>query len=62
MMALLICALGLTFFPGQPGWYELDTRGIEWTVYETVTEQVAYQPTCRCTKWGPTGCQEVQCG
>lgn len=32
MIASLICALGLTFFPGQAHWYELDTRGVEWTV------------------------------
>src|SRR6266446_8953798 len=36
MIQSLIIALGLTFFPGQPHWYELDTRGVEWTVTETV--------------------------
>lgn len=38
MIASLICALGLTFFPGQATWYELDTRGIEWTVGCHVTK------------------------
>jgi hypothetical protein len=32
MIASLICALGLTFFPGQAHWYELDTAGVEWTL------------------------------
>src|SRR5258708_1831906 len=32
MIPSLIVALGLTFFPGQPHWYELDTRGVEWTL------------------------------
>lgn len=44
MIASLILTLGLTFFPGQPHWYELDTSGIEWTVaYMTeVTEDDAF--------------------
>lgn len=37
MIASLICALGLTFFPGQATWYELNTSGIEWTVNCSVT-------------------------
>ncbi len=36
MISALIVALGLTLFPGQPHWYELDTRGVEWTVVEDV--------------------------
>ncbi len=35
MISALIVALGLTLFPGQPHWYELDTAGVEWTVYIT---------------------------
>ena len=37
-MASLIIALSLTFFPGQPYWYELDTAGIEWTVHQLPEE------------------------
>jgi hypothetical protein len=35
MITILITALGLTFFPAQPHWYELDTSDVEWTVSVT---------------------------
>jgi hypothetical protein len=39
---LLILTIGFTFFVGQPNWYELDTSGIDWTVYQ-IEEQVEEQ-------------------
>jgi hypothetical protein len=35
MITTLVLYLGLTFFPGQPNWYELDTSGMEWMVSVT---------------------------
>jgi hypothetical protein len=35
MSLLLILTAGFTFFVGQPNWYELDTSGVEWTIYDT---------------------------
>ena len=29
-----ILVLGFSLFIGQPEWYELDTRGVDWTVSE----------------------------
>jgi hypothetical protein len=34
----LIVALGLTFFPGQASWFELNTAGVEWTLNCHVTK------------------------
>ena len=35
MTLVLILTVGFTFFAGQPNWYELDTSGIDWTVYQS---------------------------
>ena len=44
-MTALIVALGLTFFPGQPHWYELDTSGVEWTVSHFTIEDIDWSKT-----------------
>ena len=46
MIPSLIVALGLTFFPGQPHWYELDTRGVEWTLNILETCHVSRDGYC----------------
>jgi hypothetical protein len=59
MIAALILGLGLTFFPGQPYWHELDTAGVEWTVNQGTVAQSSDCPVVRCKTSAITG--EVIC-